>query len=69
MVNSFDTIYVIGNWRYIGGGDISPLIASFKDGVWKEVGNIFSARITPNVIKHGPNVLVLGGRGQDESES
>ena len=70
-VSTFEIVYVIGNWLRVtvGGSAVSPLIASFKDGVWAEVGSLYSARITPGAIKYGSQVMVIGGSSESGTES
>ena len=70
MVSSIDTVYVIGGWvTIITSGSASSLIASFKDGVWEQVGNYFSARRNPAAIKYDSHVLIIGGTVQYGIES
>ena len=70
-MSSFEIVYVIGNWVTVGygGSSVSPLIASFQNGVWEEVGNLYSARVTPGAIKYGSQVMIIGGTGVSGAQS
>ena len=66
MVSSSDTVYVIGN--YVVNVYTSPLIASFKDNIWKEVGNLYLVRRNAAAILYDSQVMIVGGQSYKQPE-
>jgi len=57
-----DSVLIIGGYdNYYGSPSYTSTIAEYKDGNWKNVGNLAQARHGHGAIKSGSITMVVGG--------
>ena len=56
-----ESVFIIGGLHNGGSITRSSIIAEYKDGSWKNVGNLAQARNTHSAINFGSAIMVVGG--------
>ena len=61
-----DSVLIIGGFT-AGSPDYTSTIAEYKDGNWKNVGNLAQARHAHGAITSGSITMVVGGEAKSGS--
>ena len=59
-VSTSDSVLIIGGFT-AGSPDYTSTIAEYKDGNWKNIGNLAQARHAHGAITSGSIIMVVGG--------
>ena len=57
-----ESVFIIGGYTGYRGGQIN-IIAEYKDGNWRNAGNLSESRSNFGAITLGSTVMVFGGGG------
>ena len=67
-----ESVFIIGGhtggWGHTGRWGRSSIIAEYKDGSWRNVGNLAQGRNTHSAINFGSAIMVVGGYPNDNGE-